>query len=151
MNKKLLYSVFGVIVLVLVILYVIGSNMPDVPQQTSAKAQPAASSSLKTSATPTVQSPAYKLAVADLNHEPNPSVIAAYQAALDGLKPLCTEDEATLAGEIWGSWKDLVNSKVTDETNLSLIGHIRQSIPSDSNPTDCRGFMAAYLVLREPK
>jgi hypothetical protein len=151
MNKKLLYSAIGVIVLVLIILYAIGSNMPDTaPQQTAQKAQPVASEPPSSPTTASVKSAASKLAFADLGHVPDAATVAKYQSALDSLKPLCTENEATLAGEIWGSWKDLVDNQVTDETNLSLISHITQSIPSDSTPTDCRGVMAAYLVLREP-
>ena len=89
--------------------------------------------------------------MADMKAAPNPTTVAHYQAALDGLKPLCTENEATLAGEIWASWNDLEKNGVTDETNLSLIGRIKASIPQTAASTDCGQVMAAYLVLREPK
>lgn len=87
----------------------------------------------------------------DLNQTPDTITVSKYQSALDSLKPLCTEDEATLASEIWASWKDLKSNGVSDETILSLMAHITQSVPSGgAAPTDCRGVMAAYLVLREP-
>ena len=33
------------------------------------------------------------------------------------------------------------------------MGHIKKAIPGENNvtPIDCRGVMAAYLVLKEPK
>jgi hypothetical protein len=101
-------------------------------------------------ATANTNSPAYVLAMYDSKTHPDLATVTRYQAALDSLEPFCTEDEATLAGEVWSSWNDLQKNGVSDETNLSLIGHIKESIPQGAVPTDCRQVMAAYLVMREP-
>ncbi len=99
---------------------------------------------------PSPESPAYKLALYDSGYAPDATTVAKYQSALDVLKQHCTEDEPTLASEIWASWKDLESNKVTDETILSLMAHITQSVPASAAPTDCRAVMAAYLLMREP-
>ncbi len=115
----------------------------------------ASTPSTTTVATPVVQSDsqssAYKLAVYDSHPNPNIATVAQYQSALNALKPLCTENESALAGEIWASWSNLESNGVTDETILSLMSHIQDSIPKSMGPTNCKGVMAAYLVLREPQ
>ena len=92
---------------------------------------------------------AYKLAVYDGSSSPDAATVARYQTALDGLKQLCKEDEDKLAGEIWASWTDLEKNHVTDETNLTLIRHIKDSIDPSIAPTNCSAIMATYLTLRE--
>ena len=116
----------------------------------TAPPRPATTDTQAAQTTTAPESPAYKLALYDASYAPDTTTVAKYQSELDALKALCTEDEATLASEIWASWKDLESNKVTDETNLSLMAHIAQSVPSSAAPTDCRGVMAAYLVMREP-
>ena len=68
--------------------------------------------------------------------------------ALNRLAPACKESRHRLAGEIWASWKDLHKNGKNDSI-LSVLVHIRESIPSSLGRTNCAGIMAAYLVLRE--
>lgn len=138
--------VVTVIVLLFIFIVATGASKDNSPQPATA-AKPATS----TSQTPQMdtQSPAYKLADYDLNHAPDAATVAQYQTALDGLRPLCTEPEDKIAAEIWASWQDLEKNGVTDETNLTLIGHIKDSVP-DGTVVNCQGVMAAYLTLREP-
>ena len=69
-------------------------------------------------------------------------------AQLSRLQPDCRESRDVLAGEIWGSWKDLHKNGL-NESMLSVFKHVRQSIPRSLAPTNCAQIMAAYLVLRE--
>ena len=46
-------------------------------------------------------------------------------------------------------YSDLVKNGVTDETRLSVLRHLDQSIPAGLGKTDCAGMLSAYLVLRE--
>jgi hypothetical protein len=101
------------------------------------------------SATNQQSTAAYKLAVYDGSSSPDAAIVARYQTALDSLKQLCKEDEDKLAGEILASWTDLEKNHVTDETNLTLIGHNKGAIDTSIAPTDCSAIMATYLTLRE--
>jgi len=70
-----------------------------------------------------------------------------YTAALDALVPLCTQTRSDIAALANSGYQDLVANHVTDETRLTVLMHMRESIPSGRQ--DCQGILAAYLVLRE--
>lgn len=96
------------------------------------------------------QSNAYKLALLDIGDSPSPSTIAAHKTALNELKPLCAEDETTLSAEISNARNDLLKNGIA-ESNLSIMQHLRDSVPAKYAPTECKGIVAAYLILRESK
>lgn len=85
--------------------------------------------------------------LADLDGDVSP--VSDYQAALDALAPKCTQDEPFIAGLGDSGYSDLVKNGVTDETRLSVLQHLNDSIPSSLGKTDCTGMLSAYLVLRE--
>jgi energy-coupling factor transporter transmembrane protein EcfT len=114
----------------------------------------------------TIQSPAYTLAAYDLGHTPDASTVSRYQKALDDLGPhnglgaYCPESQEKLAGEVHTSLQHLRENGITDQTNLTLIGHIKDSVPiiikRPNQPQDlqihsmCLGVLSAYLWSREP-
>jgi len=102
-----------------------------------------------TSSSSSTNSPAYQLADEDLGYAPDSATVAQYQSALDALKPYCKENEASLAAEIHETWKLLEQSNIKDETNLTLLQHIQQSIPSNAPVEDCSQVMGAYVTLRQ--
>lgn len=85
--------------------------------------------------------------LADLDGDKQP--VGAYQAALDALGPKCTQDEVHIAGLGDAGYQDLVKNGVTDETRLTVLQHMDDSIPASLGKTDCAGILSAYLVLRE--
>lgn len=146
-QKKKIGLLFGTgILLGLVMLAVFAPTTPAKKNttKTSANATTSQQSTVDTS------SPAYKLAAYDLT-APTPAIVNNYQKALDTLKPLCTvQDETKLASLIYGTWQDLEDNGIKDETNLTVANHIIASIPASTAPVDCQSVMAAYLVEREP-
>lgn len=90
-------------------------------------------------------SPAQMLADLDGDKQP----VGAYQAALDALGPKCTQDEAHIAGLGDAGYQDLVKNGVTDETRLTVLQHLSDSLPAGMGKTDCASVLSAYLVLRE--
>jgi len=95
-------------------------------------------------ASPTV-SPAQMLDDLDGDKQP----VADYQAALDALAPKCTQDETHIAGLGDAGYNDLVKNGINDETRLTVLQHLDQSIPASLGKTDCTSMLSAYLVLRE--
>jgi hypothetical protein len=83
----------------------------------------------------------------DLDGDKNP--VADYQAALDALAPKCTQDAVHIAGLGDAGYQDLVKNGITDETRLTVLQHLDQSIPASIGKTDCAGMLSGYLVLRE--
>jgi hypothetical protein len=73
---------------------------------------------------------------------------SAYVSALDALGSLCTQDRVAVAGMADFGYNDLEKNGVKDETRLTVLHHLAESIPAGQK-TDCQGVMAAYLVLRE--
>jgi hypothetical protein len=96
-------------------------------------------------ATSAPASPAQMLA--DLDGDVNP--VSSYQAAVDALAPKCTQDEVHIAGLGDAGYKDLIKNGITDETRLSVLQHLSDSIPASLGKTDCTAMLSAYLVLRE--
>lgn len=89
--------------------------------------------------------PAQKLADLDGNSQP----VSVYQRALDSLAPKCTQDREHIAGIANATLQDLQKNGVTDESELSVLQHLGQSIPAGSSRTDCVSIAAAYATLRE--
>jgi hypothetical protein len=83
----------------------------------------------------------------DLDGDKTP--VADYQAALDALAPKCTQDEVHIAGLGDAGYQDLVKNGINDETRLTVLQHLDQSIPASIGKTDCAGMLSGYLVLRE--
>lgn len=104
-----------------------------------------------TSSQPQTQTPAERLAAYQegvSSVSVGDPLVAQLAGQLDLLEQDCTETQDKLAAKVWASWTDLQKNGV-DETILSLIEHVRSSIPASLAPTDCAQIMAAYLVLRE--
>ena len=76
------------------------------------------------------------------------SDVAPYAAALDHLQPKCTQDRVGIAGLGDAGFTDLTKNGITDETRLTVLQHLNESIP-DGSKVDCQSSLAAYLVLRE--
>lgn len=106
---------------------------------------PVTTSAAPAQAASTAADPAQMLA--DLDGDTSP--VTDYQAALNALAPKCTQDEVHIAGLGDAGYKDLVLNGVTDETRLTVLQHLDQSIPASVGKTDCTGMLSAYLVLRE--
>lgn len=89
--------------------------------------------------------PAQMLADLDGNSQP----VSAYQRALDALAPKCTQDRQRIAGIGNATLQDLQKNGVTDESELSVLQHLNDSLPAGSPRTDCVSIAAAYATLRE--
>ena len=85
--------------------------------------------------------------LADLDGNAHPA--AAYQRALDALAPKCTQDRKNIAGIGNATLQDLQKNGITDETELSVLEHLNQSLPAGTPRTDCVSIAAAYATLRE--
>lgn len=132
----------------LALLFIVSLSTPSTPAKKDT-AKTSASATTSQQATVDTSTPAYKLAAYDVS-APTPAIVNNYQKALDTLKPLCTvKDENKLASLVYGTWKDLEDNGIKDETNLTVANHIIASIPASTAPVDCQGIMAAYLVQRE--
>jgi len=94
---------------------------------------------------PTKSSPAQMLA--DLDGDNHPA--GDYQQVLDQLTPKCNEDEYTLASYVFATLADLRKNNIDDETELSVLQHLNESLPDIGQKTECKQIAAAYLVLRE--
>ena len=90
-------------------------------------------------------SPAQMLA--DLDGDTQP--VSDYQAALDALAPKCTQDETFVAGLGNSGYDDLTKNGIHDETRLTVLQHLNESIPDSLGKTDCGQMLAAYATLRE--
>jgi hypothetical protein len=75
--------------------------------------------------------------------------VAPYSAALDRLQPTCTQDRVRIAGLGDAGLTDLQKNGIRDETRLTVLQHLRDSMPASAEKMDCAGVLAAYLVLRE--
>lgn len=84
----------------------------------------------------------------DADHGNGGNNESAYGAELDVLSGKCTNSTKDTARFVENSYTDLTSHGVTDETALTLLRHLDQSIPAGSQ-MDCQGVLAAYLVLRE--
>jgi hypothetical protein len=152
--------VIGVVVLIAAPPFIAGvvSGVKDSGRHdsTAAAATPAASSirpEAKPSAKPkpstathaATPGPAKMLADLDTGRYP----VGDYQHALDALAPKCKQDEQHIAGIANGTLEDLQKNGVTDETELSVLQHLDQSIPKGAPRMDCVSIAASYATLRE--
>jgi hypothetical protein len=108
---------------------------------------PAAVGSTQAAAPPASAAASPAQMLADLDGDTQP--VADYQAALDALGPKCTQDEAHVAALGNAGYEDLIKNGVNDETRLSVLKHLSDSIPASLGRTDCVGILSGYLVLRE--
>lgn len=115
----------------------VSSSRPDAPPSAKPKPSPATRA-----ATP---GPAKMLADLDAGRYP----VGDYQHALDALAPKCKQDEQHIAGIANSTLEDLQKNGVTDETELSVLQHLDQSIPKGAPRMDCAGIAASYATLRE--
>jgi hypothetical protein len=114
------------------------------PHKDAAKTDASPSpSSTPASSAPVVRSDAQILADYDGDTYP----VTAYQRALDKLRPHCTESTHQVAAETYGAQQDLAKHDIT-ETNFQVLEHL-EGAASAGPREDCRGLLAAYLVLRE--
>src|ERR1700730_16479271 len=58
--------------------------------------------------------------------------VAPYAAALDQLQPACTQDRAGIAGLGDAGLADLQKNRIRDETRLTVLQHLRDSIPASA-------------------
>jgi hypothetical protein len=93
---------------------------------------------------PTPTSPAQKLADLDGNSRS----VAEYQTVLDTWAGRCTESPEKLAGYAYATVEDLRKNNVTDETEYSVLTHLKDSTPAGMK-AKCEDIAAGYLALRE--
>jgi hypothetical protein len=99
--------------------------------------------------TPTPPTPAEILRVWDANSNHDTTGTGAdYQAAFDQVTPKCTQTAAQLPAMVEATHKILTDGGVTDETGLTVLQHLGDSIPAGSGPQDCVQLLAAYATLR---
>jgi hypothetical protein len=72
---------------------------------------------------------------------------AAYDAAFKTLSSRCQEQGVSLGNEVGAILGLLQKSNVTDETQLSVMQHVAQSIPPGQK-MGCADIGAAYVTLR---
>ncbi|KZM70746.1 hypothetical protein [Nocardia terpenica] len=70
------------------------------------------------------------------------------QAALTSLHGACREDDDKLYAEAKKANELMIDSGVRDETTLSVLQHLRQSIPQDSPVMGCSEVLATYVTVR---
>lgn len=71
------------------------------------------------------------------------------QAALNALHPACVDSDAKLDLYASNALGLLVKAGITDETKLSVLQHLRQSMPASSAGMKCDEQLGAYVTLRE--
>jgi hypothetical protein len=70
------------------------------------------------------------------------------QAALDAVSPACTESPDKLDAEAAKAVELLADSGVHDETTVTMLRHLRESIPDGAPRMDCAQVLGAYIRLR---
>ncbi len=73
---------------------------------------------------------------------------AAEMAALNALHPGCQEDYPKLDAEAKKALELMQRNGVTDETTLTVLQHLRQSIPPGTPDMNCANQLGAYVTLR---
>jgi hypothetical protein len=94
-------------------------------------------------------SPAEVLRAYDSAQGHTVAALADYQAAIGKATAKCTNDPAKIPAMIEATDGILTKDGITDETALTLLNHLDQSIPDGTAPMDCVGVLAAYATLRE--
>lgn len=70
------------------------------------------------------------------------------QAALDAVSPACTESPDKLDAEAAKAVELLADEGVHDETTVTMLRHLRQSIPDSAPRMDCAQMLGVYVQLR---
>ncbi len=98
----------------------------------------------------TTETPAQKLAVIETGQPANADdhLVAQLQTALDELGPKCTDSQDKLAGYATVAHDDMAERGI-DEGFVSILQHVRQSIPSNLSARSCKEMFALYTALRE--
>lgn len=92
---------------------------------------------------------AYQLAVIQQNGyvASNAPLVQEYRHALDVLAPKCRESRQNLADFAVATHNFLAKHGI-QETELSTLQHVADSIPADAPVMICRDVFAAYATLR---
>jgi len=69
-------------------------------------------------------------------------------AALNALHPGCLEDSPKLDAEAKKALEIMQRNGVKDETTLTVLQHLRQSIPPGTPDMNCANQLGAYVTLR---
>jgi hypothetical protein len=73
---------------------------------------------------------------------------AAEQQALDAVSPACSETPDKLDAEASKAVELLAEKGVHDETTLTVLQHLRQSIPVGAPVMDCATVLGPYITMR---
>ena len=76
---------------------------------------------------------------------------AAYATAFAALLPRCQESQDLVAQYVSNTLGVLQKSHITDETRLTVMRHLTDSIPASAGPMKCLQVAAAYATLRQTK
>lgn len=74
--------------------------------------------------------------------------VAAYRAELDTLVGKCTNSTKDVTRFVENTYNLEVQHGITDDTALTLLQHLDQSVP-DGTKMGCQDVLGAYLTLRE--
>ncbi|MFD6357959.1 hypothetical protein [Nocardia tengchongensis] len=77
-----------------------------------------------------------------------PKYAADEQAALDALHGACSENDGKLYAEAKRTNELLQKGGVTDETTLTVLQHLRDSLPEGTQAMKCSDVLGSYVVLR---
>jgi hypothetical protein len=72
------------------------------------------------------------------------------QAALDAVSPACSESAVALDAEAAKAVELLGERGVHDETTVTMLQHLRESIPDGAPILKCSDQLATYITLRAP-
>ncbi|MEC3919310.1 hypothetical protein [Nocardia sp. CDC160] len=71
------------------------------------------------------------------------------QAALDALHGACREDDAKLDAEAKKANELLQQAGIHDENTVTVLQHLRGSLPDSAPVMNCAEILGAYITLRE--
>ncbi|WP_157514393.1 hypothetical protein [Nocardia concava] len=71
------------------------------------------------------------------------------QAALDALHGACREDDTKLDAEAKKANELLQQADIHDETTVTVLQHLRGSLPDSAPVMNCAEILGAYITLRE--
>jgi hypothetical protein len=77
-----------------------------------------------------------------------PTRPAEEQAALDAVTPACSETPDKLDAEAAKTVELLEEKGVDDETTVTVLQHLRQSIPDGAPVMNCSTVLAPYITMR---
>jgi hypothetical protein len=77
-----------------------------------------------------------------------PTIAADEQQALDAVSPACSETPDKLDAEASKTVELLAEKGVHDETTVTVLRHLRQSIPASAPVMNCATVLAPYITMR---